>query len=150
MMRRPPRSTRTDTLFPYTTLFRALPSPDPEVAPEPPTPGATPVAAEVGEVVPLYRPEVAAFVATVPVAHHLASATLGTFHERRGEQALLRGDGGALPATWGRVFAENSEIKWDGDVAPSLDGDLTGFYICPAFAGFGEAGGPNNRLASGK
>src|SRR3546814_11323332 len=24
MMRRPPRSTRTDTLFPYTTLFRAL------------------------------------------------------------------------------------------------------------------------------
>src|SRR3546814_5611313 len=25
MMRRPPRSTRTDTLFPYTTLFRSLP-----------------------------------------------------------------------------------------------------------------------------
>src|SRR3546814_6944046 len=25
MIRRPPRSTRTDTLFPYTTLFRALP-----------------------------------------------------------------------------------------------------------------------------
>src|SRR3546814_16929381 len=28
MIRRPPRSTRTDTLFPYTTLFR---SPDPNV-----------------------------------------------------------------------------------------------------------------------
>src|SRR3546814_10980265 len=26
MIRRPPRSTRTDTLFPYTTLFRALPN----------------------------------------------------------------------------------------------------------------------------
>src|SRR3546814_11357137 len=26
MIRRPPRSTRTDTLFPYTTLFRSLPS----------------------------------------------------------------------------------------------------------------------------
>src|SRR3546814_12211545 len=25
MRRRPPRSTRTDTLFPYTTLFRAFP-----------------------------------------------------------------------------------------------------------------------------
>src|SRR3546814_1923300 len=25
MIRRPPRSTRTDTLFPYTTLFRCLP-----------------------------------------------------------------------------------------------------------------------------
>src|SRR3546814_20928226 len=28
MIRRPPRSTRTDTLFPYTTLFRSLPPPD--------------------------------------------------------------------------------------------------------------------------
>src|SRR3546814_5120109 len=27
MIRRPPRSTRTDTLFPYTTLFRSLPEP---------------------------------------------------------------------------------------------------------------------------
>src|SRR3546814_2788384 len=27
MIRRPPRSTRTDTLFPYTTLFRSLPNP---------------------------------------------------------------------------------------------------------------------------
>src|SRR3546814_18636306 len=29
MIRRPPRSTRTDTLFPYTTLFRSLPRPAP-------------------------------------------------------------------------------------------------------------------------
>src|SRR3546814_18691353 len=28
MIRRPPRSTRTDTLFPYTTLFRSLPAAD--------------------------------------------------------------------------------------------------------------------------
>src|SRR3546814_14391866 len=28
MIRRPPRSTRTDTLFPYTTLFRSLRDPD--------------------------------------------------------------------------------------------------------------------------
>src|SRR3546814_2046333 len=27
MIRRPPRSTRTDTLFPYTTLFRSVPKP---------------------------------------------------------------------------------------------------------------------------
>src|SRR3546814_2120211 len=27
MIRRPPRSTRTDTLFPYTTLFRSYPIP---------------------------------------------------------------------------------------------------------------------------
>src|SRR3546814_13735021 len=29
MLRRPPRSTRTDTLFPYTTLFRARPTQHP-------------------------------------------------------------------------------------------------------------------------
>src|SRR3546814_4509194 len=29
MIRRPPRSTRTDTLFPYTTLFRSLAAPPP-------------------------------------------------------------------------------------------------------------------------
>src|SRR3546814_9560217 len=28
MLRRPPRSTRTDTLFPYTTLFRSIPTLD--------------------------------------------------------------------------------------------------------------------------
>src|SRR3546814_11485646 len=33
MIRRPPRSTRTDTLFPYTTLFRSRPPPSaPEAA----------------------------------------------------------------------------------------------------------------------
>ncbi len=124
-----------------------VPSPDPVVVVEPPTPGATPAVAEAGEAVPLYRPEVAAFVAAVPVVHHLAAATLGTFHERRGEQALLRG-GGVLPSTWARVFAENSEIKWNGDVAPTLDGDLSGFQIGQDFAGWGEDGGTNIRLGA--
>src|SRR3546814_1835997 len=32
MIRRPPRSTRTDTLFPYTTLFRSVPAGATEVA----------------------------------------------------------------------------------------------------------------------
>src|SRR3546814_14887140 len=36
MIRRPPRSTRTDTLFPYTTLFRSR-SPDKRRAAPPPT-----------------------------------------------------------------------------------------------------------------
>src|SRR3546814_1023099 len=31
MIRRPPRSTRTDTLFPYTTLFRSVRGPSPAV-----------------------------------------------------------------------------------------------------------------------
>src|SRR3546814_16765811 len=33
MIRRPPRSTRTDTLFPYTTLFRSLESADQDHVP---------------------------------------------------------------------------------------------------------------------
>src|SRR3546814_10323869 len=45
MIRRPPRSTRTDTLFPYTTLFRSVPRPCGGGAPQarlrPPTHGAS-------------------------------------------------------------------------------------------------------------
>src|SRR3546814_5939697 len=47
IMRRPPRSTRTDTLFPYTTLFRSPGEPDlqtPDVSPV--TTDAPKVAAE--------------------------------------------------------------------------------------------------------
>src|SRR3546814_1663424 len=36
MIRRPPRSTRTDTLFPYTTLFRAQPRHKRPTRPGPP------------------------------------------------------------------------------------------------------------------
>src|SRR3546814_16070049 len=42
MIRRPPRSTRTDTLFPYTTLFR---SPSVQIATRPTAAVATPVTA---------------------------------------------------------------------------------------------------------
>src|SRR3546814_9743395 len=43
MIRRPPRSTRTDTLFPYTTLFRsALSIPRPKLAPHTPAAYAWP------------------------------------------------------------------------------------------------------------
>ncbi len=118
------------------------PVPTPGIASVPPTPEATPV---VADVVPLYRPEVPAFVVAVPLVQHLASVSFGTFHERRGEQALLRSDG-ALPATWGRLLGEDSEIKWDGDVAPSFDGDLTGFQIGQDLVGLGEDGGTYLRL----
>src|SRR3546814_9646708 len=58
MIRRPPRSTRTDTLFPYTTLFR---SPDrPAARPDPGPPG-------VGAVHPRPHPRAAR-----PPAHGIA------------------------------------------------------------------------------
>src|SRR3546814_3438960 len=40
MIRRPPRSTRTDTLLPYTTLFRSPPGGTAGIRPAPPTHGA--------------------------------------------------------------------------------------------------------------
>src|SRR3546814_3309041 len=40
MIRRPPRSTRTDTLFPYTTLFRSSSPQTANPPPEPQCPGA--------------------------------------------------------------------------------------------------------------
>jgi len=46
------------------------------------------------------------------------------------------------------LFAEDSEIKWDGDVAPSLDGDLSGFQIGQDFAGWGKEGGTYVRLGA--
>src|SRR3546814_15738216 len=41
MILRPPRSTRTDTLFPYTTLFRSAVAPGAATAPTTTSPGAT-------------------------------------------------------------------------------------------------------------
>src|SRR3546814_3893939 len=41
MRRRPPRSTRTDTLFPYTTLFRSCSRTTSTTSPRPPSPTST-------------------------------------------------------------------------------------------------------------
>src|SRR3546814_5589586 len=49
MRRRPPRSTRTDTLFPYTTLFRSL------RGARPPDAGQTAAATALGARVPDWR-----------------------------------------------------------------------------------------------
>src|SRR3546814_10936847 len=47
MIRRPPRSTRTDTLFPYTTLFRSPQPPERPVAPPSVTDPAIPQAQRI-------------------------------------------------------------------------------------------------------
>src|SRR3546814_3843386 len=47
MIRRPPRSTRTDTLFPYTTLFRSSVASPAPTWPEPVAPDAAPPPASV-------------------------------------------------------------------------------------------------------
>src|SRR3546814_10375689 len=44
MIRRPPRATRTDTLFPYTTLFRSKPKPATPSPAKPAAPAGQPLA----------------------------------------------------------------------------------------------------------
>jgi autotransporter family porin len=52
---------------------------------EAPNPGATPIVADPGEIIPLYREKVPVYSAAPPVARETVLAALGTFHERRGE-----------------------------------------------------------------
>ncbi|MCR4269324.1 autotransporter domain-containing protein, partial [Nitratireductor sp. ZSWI3] len=120
----------------------AAPVPTPGGTATPPTPGATPV---IAEVVPLYRIEVPTYAVVPPVAHHLALSTLGTFHERRGEQALLQG-GGWLPTSWARVFGQSAEMGWGGTVSPSFDGSLFGFQVGQDVFGWESGNGHHDRI----
>lgn len=110
-----------------------LPGPPP-VQPNPPTPGATPV--QASEIL-LYRIEVPVYSAVPPVAGHLAMATLGTFHERRGEQSLLSNT--ELSPVWGRIFGQDAKMAWSGTVSPSFDGTVFGLQ-----AGFDVFGRENS------
>ncbi|WP_315975265.1 pertactin-like passenger domain-containing protein [Phyllobacterium zundukense] len=91
----------------------------------PPTPGATPVQAAPGESIPLYRVEVPVYSVVPPAARQTALATLGTFHERRGEQGVVNSREN-FSAAWGRAFGQSTEQSWDGTVDPSIDGNLYG------------------------
>jgi outer membrane autotransporter protein len=115
--------------------------PPPPVQPAPPTPGATPV--EASEI-PLYRIEVPTYAVVPPAATYMMDSMLGTFHERRGEQSLLDGSG-YLPASWGRIFGQDAEMKWGGTVAPSFNGDLVGFQAGTDLIGWEGPSGHQNR-----
>ncbi|NGO55390.1 autotransporter outer membrane beta-barrel domain-containing protein [Allomesorhizobium camelthorni] len=138
----PPAPPTEPPPLPVPTPAETGPAPlPPPVQPAPPTPGATAViAAEI----PLYRIEVPTYSVVAPVAHHLALSNLGTFHERRGEQALLQGKD-FLPVVWGRVFGQDFERKWSGTVAPSFDGDLFGFQAGADLFGWESASGHRDR-----
>lgn len=133
------RSTIVDGPSPAPT-----PLPPPGETPQPvPEEGVTPV---IDDLVVLYRPEVAAYAVVPPIAHDLAMTTLGTFHDRRGEQSLLSGGEGILPASWGRVFAQYTEKKWGGTVDPSINGDLQGFQVGQDLWGGEGDGGHTDRF----
>lgn len=76
--------------------------------------------------IPLFRPEVAVHSAMPPLARELTTTILGTFHERRGEQALF-GDGPQTGRFWMRSFAQYLDMSWQGTVDPSFEGSAFGF-----------------------
>lgn len=81
-----------------------------------------------GEAIVLYRIEVPAYTVAPPAAALLALTSLGTFHERQGEQSLLS-EQGAVPAGWARTFGSHTRQKWAGDSAPTFDGNVGGYQV---------------------
>ncbi|KAF1014810.1 MAG: Pertactin autotransporter [Stenotrophomonas maltophilia] len=104
------------------TQVPTTPSPLPTGLSSPPTPGARRPRAAL---VPIYRLETAAYAAVPPVLQGLQQASLGTFHERQGEQRLLVGQG-AVQGGWIRMVGQSSEQHWKGDALAGFDGDLLG------------------------
>ena len=106
----------------------------------PPTPDATPVRAAPGESIPLYRVEVPVYSVVPPAARETALATLGTFHERRGEQGMVDPSGN-FSAAWGRAFGQSTKQSWEGTVDPSVDGHLYGIQAGLDILGWEHEGG---------
>lgn len=92
-------------------------------------PPATPTTPS-GPDIPLYRPEVALYAPIPAIGRQMGLSTLGTLHERVGEEENLRGLPGPriyANGAWGRVFGERVNSRWTGTVDASAAGNLTGF-----------------------
>lgn len=112
-------STSADDWFLRSYLINAPTTPTPTTPSTPSSPG-----------IPLYRPEVALYAPIPAIARQMGLSTLGTLHERVGEEENLRG----LPeprayadGLWGRVFGERVSNRWNGTVDASTAGNLIGF-----------------------
>lgn len=105
------------------------PGPGPSPSPTPPTPTPTPPSPSPGpspQPTPFFRPEAIVYSALPGAARLMGLEILGTFHERRGDQDLLVGQG-ALPGMWGRAFGARTELHRSGPLAPEFDGHIVGF-----------------------
>ncbi len=109
---------QADVPPPVPTEVAAVPGP----LAAPPTPGARPSEAAI---VPLYRLETGLYSVVPPLLRETSLASLGTFHERQGEQRILAGQGG-VRAAWARLVGQSHEQYWEGDAQPGFDGDIQG------------------------
>ena len=110
----PPGPTRPDPIPPGPTP----PTPVPPTPVPPGLPGPAPV--------PFFRPEAVVYAGMPALARLIGKETLGTFHERQGDQSLLTKNG-PLPIGWGRAFGERTEYRRGGALSPEFDGHLWGF-----------------------
>ncbi|WP_102945052.1 autotransporter outer membrane beta-barrel domain-containing protein [Stenotrophomonas sp. VV52] len=99
-----------------------VPVPVPSPLQVPPTPQARPPQMAV---VPIYRVETPTYAVIPPLLREASMASLGTFHERQGEQRLLRGDG-IFRSVWGRMIGQSHEQNWAGDAQPGFNGHFVG------------------------
>jgi outer membrane autotransporter protein len=101
--------------------------PGPEIIVPLPSPGEPPPPKPGPDPIPIYRKEVPIYAAMFPAADQIVRATLGTYHERMGDQNL-RQSSHALDG-WGRVYGSSSRQGFAGTVSPTLDSTLEGFQV---------------------
>ena len=95
------------------------------IPPGPSSPGPTPPGAAPAPI-PFFRPEAIVYAGMPALARLIGKETLGTFHERQGDQSLLAKNG-PVPIGWGRAFGERAEYRRGGALSPEFDGHLWGF-----------------------
>ncbi|HEF4760002.1 TPA: autotransporter outer membrane beta-barrel domain-containing protein [Pseudomonas putida] len=118
-----------------------VPAPPVVIVPAP-VPGAAPAPSPAP--IPLYRQEVPVWSVLPPAAAQLALTTLGTFHDRQGDQRLLT-ETGSFGAGWGRVYGGHFDRTWAGTVTPRLDGSIKGFQVGNDLYASQTAGGQTQR-----
>jgi outer membrane autotransporter protein len=122
-----------------------VPEPPPPPTPAPFSPPLPPAPPPGSAAIPLYRPEVPVYAAMPAIARRLGLTTLGTFHQRQGDQAILTGQG-AVSAGWGRVFGERMEQRWSGVVKPEFDGRIWGLQTGLDLYAIDRANGHRDRF----
>src|SRR3546814_18866068 len=97
MIRRPPRSTRTDTLFPYTTLFRSLTGADGEIG------QAVPAANVASDPRRTFEIDPAVLLAAHRRARSEGGLVLGHYHSHPGGRPMPSLRAAASPLSEGAI-----------------------------------------------
>src|SRR3546814_17840675 len=115
MIRRPPRSTRTDTLFPYTTLFRSLGNVTVQASDTDGDNATGTVTVQVTDDVPTAQPDtdsVAEAGALIADGNVLTGAGGSAANATDGSADALGADGPTVTSTDGRRGGKDGVRKW--------------------------------------